>query len=109
MASIRTQNTWAGRSTFIYDGSVKIGTIIMYGQGYKYKINITEMQYEALVNHFKGRTVKAGTSRTNPPRGSVGEWLQENVTPTAISSYVCPILINERYAEKVGSTEIRFY
>jgi hypothetical protein len=109
MPSLRRLNTWAGRSTFIYDGSVKVGTIIKYGQGYKYKINITETQYKALINHFKGQTVQAETSRTNPPRGSVGKWLQENVTKTAISSYVCPILIAEGYAKRVSSTEIRFY
>ena len=102
-------NTWAGRSTFRYDGSIKDGTTITYGQGYKFKVNVTQEQYNALINHFYGHTVKAGTSRTNPPKNSVGEWLQENVNKVAISSYVCPILIAEGYAERVRSTEIRFY
>ena len=90
-------------------GSVKLRTIIEYGQGYKYNINITETQYKYLINHFKGQTAQVGTSRTNPPRFSVGEWLQVNITKTAISSYVCAILIAEGYAERVSSTEITFY
>jgi hypothetical protein len=108
MHSWRTLNTWGGRSTFQYNGSVSSGTKIKYGQNYKYQINITKEQYNALLNHFRGETVPAGTSKTDPPRGSVGEWLQANVTRTAISSYVCPILIAERFAERVRNTEIRF-
>jgi hypothetical protein len=102
--SLRIIGTWAGRSTFKYNGSVKDGTTIRYGQGYSFKINITKSQYNDLINYFQGQTVQAGTSRTNPPRGSVGEWLQRNVTQTAISSYVCSILIAEGYGEKVGNT-----
>ena len=102
-------NSWAGRSTFRYNGSVTDGKTIKYGQGNKYMVHVTQDQYSTLIYQLQGKTVKAGTSRTNPLIGSVGEWLQENVTQTAISSYICFILINERYAEKVGSTEIRFY
>jgi hypothetical protein len=109
MVSLKILNTWAGRSTFTYDGSVELGTIIKYGQGFKYKITITEAQYNDLINHFRGQTAQAGTSLTNPPRFSVGQWLQANITKSAISSYVCAILIAERYAKKVSSTEIRFY
>jgi hypothetical protein len=105
---IKTLNTWGGKSGFEYIGSVKDGTTIKYGAKYKYKINVTMEQYAALINHFIGQTVQAGTSRTDPPRGSVGDWLQEHVTPTAISSYVCAILIEEGYAERVGK-EIKFY
>ena len=101
--------TWAGRSTFKYSHSVKDKITIEYGHEYKFKIHVTQDQYNALINHFHGRTVQVGTSRTNPPKGIIGEWLQENVTKTAISSYVCPIFIDEGYAERAGSTEIRFF
>ena len=107
MNSQKTLNTWAGRSKFKYSGSVRDGTTIIYGEGHI--IKISSEQYRTLINQFQGLTVQAGTSRTDPPRGSVGKWLQENVTRTAIASYVCPILINERYAERSGNTEIRFY
>ena len=98
--------TWGGRSSFSYSGSVKKGTIIIYGSGYRTYVSAT--QYAKLLKHFQGCTVSIGTSRTTPPRDSVGEWLQLNVTRTAIASYVGPILIREGYAEKVGSSEISF-
>lgn len=68
---------------------------------------VTAEQYTRLLHHFRGRTVSIGTSRDNPPIGSVGRWLQGNVTRTAIASYVGPILVAEGYAEKIGS-DIRF-
>jgi hypothetical protein len=105
----KTIGTWAGKSSFKYSGSVQEGTKISYGEMGKYTININREQFTALINHFKGQTVEAGTSRTNPPKGSVGNWLQENITKTATASYICPILINENYAVKVGNTAIRFF
>lgn len=98
--------TWAGKSSFSYTGSVKSGTIITYGSGFS--LSVSADQYTKLLNYFEGRTINIGTSRTNPPRGSVGEWLQANVTKTAIASYVGPILISEGYAEKAGGPYIRF-
>lgn len=65
-------------------------------------------QYSALLNHFQGMTVGAGTPRTNPLGNSVGEWLQANVTKTAIASYLCSILIEEDFADRVGKSRIAF-
>jgi hypothetical protein len=42
--------------------------------------------------------VKIGTSRDAQPDGSVGDWLKANVSKTALTSYVGPILIEEGYA-----------
>jgi len=98
---MRTLKTWAGRSEFSYEGSVAQGTTIIYGK--RNRLNITASQYNALLNHFQSRTVDIGTSRDNPPRGSVGEWLQANVTKTATASYVGAVLIHEGYAVKLGS------
>lgn len=106
MIAVAVLRTWAGKSTFSYTGSVKNGTKITYGNYHTTKVN--GKQYNDLLDHFQGKTVPAGTSRTDPPKGSVGEWLQANVTKVAISSYVCPILITEGYAEKVGS-QTRFF
>lgn len=103
---MRILKTWAERSNFSYAGSVKQGTQITYGRGYSLSLSTT--QYAELLDHFLGDTVDIGTSRTNPPRGSVGEWLQSNVTKTAIASYVGPILIAEGYAKKVGGSKIMF-
>ena len=97
--------TWAGRSEFKYTGSVERGTEIIYGQGNR--ITVSAETYGLLRQNFLNQTVQIGTSRDNPPRGSLGSWLQQNVTLTAIASYVGPILIEEGFANKVSDHEIR--
>jgi len=52
--------------------------------------------------------VPIGTSRNDPPAGSVGERLQEHVTKTAIASYVGAILVDEGFPERLGS-DIHFF
>ncbi len=108
MPPLKTLSTWAERSTFRYSGSIQDGITINYGRGFKYKINIRKEYLKSLLLYFQNQITEVGTSRTNPPINSVGRWLMENVSPTAISSYVCPILIEEGYAEQVGRSEIRF-
>lgn len=95
---MKTLPTWAGRSEFKYDGSIESGTTIYYGSGFS--IRISASQYSAILQNFKGKTVNIGTSRDRAPLGSVGDWLQKNVTPTATASYVGAILIEEGYAIK---------
>jgi len=90
--------TWDNRSEFEYEGSVAEGTQIFYGTGQE--SYISKAQYQALLQHFAGRTVKCGTSRTNPPEDSVGAWLQKYVQNRTLASYVCAILITEKYAAK---------
>lgn len=99
------QNTWGGKSTFTYVGSVQTGTDIAYGQGQA--VHVSGAQYKALRDHFLGRVVPVGLSRTLASNNSLGAWLQENITRTAIASYVAPILVIEGYAERVGRSEIR--
>ena len=98
-------STWAEKRSFEYTGSVQTGSTITYGKGYR--IQVSGEDYSRLIAFFSGSTVEIGTSRTNPPAGSLGKWLQANVTKTAIASYVGPILINESYAEKVGKATIK--
>ena len=100
-------STWAGKSKFSYEGSVNEGTKITFGSGHS--VFVSKEQYVNLLNAFQGRTVNIGTSRDSAPKGSIGEWLQANVTKTAIASYVGPILINEGYAEKVEGPNIKVY
>src|SRR5271157_337702 len=92
---MKTLPTWGGKSAFKYSGSVTTGTEIQYGEGFRSKASVSEKQYSALRINFSKREVSIGTSR-NPPTGSVGEWLMQNVTHTAIASYVGPILISEK-------------
>jgi hypothetical protein len=100
--------TWASRSSFSYEGSIQTGTIIYFGTDGQYSMLITKQHYHDLLDHFIGSTVKAGTSRTDPQTGSLGEWLMAHVTRTAIASYVGAILMYEGYAEKVNGSSIRF-
>ena len=90
--------TWAGKSEFEYEGSIATGTKIYYGSGFSTSVSAT--QYSALLQHFKGQSPNIGTSRDKAPIGSVGAWLQKNVTPVAIASYVGAIFIHEGYATK---------
>jgi hypothetical protein len=100
--------TWSGRGEdFSYTGSVAQGTEIVFGKN-KNKARVSAEQYRDLIQHFKGKTVEIGTSHDNPPRGSVGKWLQENVSKTQLSSYVGPIMISEGYASMIGGSQIRF-
>ena len=103
---MKTLPTWSRRSRFSYAGSVRAGTTISYGSGHI--IFVTPGQYSSLLDHFRGMTVDVWASRTGPPARNVSEWLQANVTKTAIASYVCPILIDEGFAEKVGRSQIAF-
>ena len=79
---------------------MKEGTIIFYGSGYSKFL--TAAIYEKMLRHFIGRIVDCGTSRTNPQKGSLGEWLTENVSKTALASYVGAILVREGYSVKRG-------
>lgn len=104
-----TMPTWSGHSQFDYEGSVATGTHIQYGTKGKYPITISGSQYAQLLAHFDGQEVLVGTSRDNPPRGSLGEWLNKHVTQTASASYVAPILVKEGYAIRVrDSKKIKF-
>lgn len=93
---------------FRYKGSVKEGTTIFFGQN-RVEV-ITVNQYEKMLAAFTGKRVQIGTSFNNPGAGSLGAWLQSNVTKRAVASYVAPILIKEGYAYIPGDdkTDIVF-
>jgi hypothetical protein len=96
---MRALRTWSGRSQFRYAGSVARGVNIRYGS--KGRAAVTAQEFAALLVAFGGRCVDVGTSRTAPPRMSLGAWLQQRVTRTAIASYVAPILLAEGLAVRV--------
>ena len=93
-------DTWAGMSSFEYSCSVQSGTEIFYGADCSNRAVVTQSEYRDLLLHFSGLEVKIGTSRTDPPERSVGQWLRTHVTRTALVSYIGPILIHEGYAER---------
>jgi hypothetical protein len=84
------------------DGDVRIE----YGDDGK--ATVSAVDWRRLILHFRGHSVPLGTSRTNPPPGSVGEWLQRNVTRTAIASYIGPILVHEGHAKWVDNSTLEF-
>lgn len=98
-------STWGGRSSFEYTGSVATGTEIAYGKSRK--VTVTKQQYASLRKHFLKRVVPVGTSRTDMPEDSIGEWLRDNVKEAAIATYVAAILLSEGYAERVGKHDIK--
>ncbi len=68
-------------------------------------LNLKALDKFSNTNEYK-KIVNIGTSRNKAPLGSIGNWLQNNVTKTAIASYVGPILTEEGYARKVGKHKI---
>ena len=101
--------TWGDGSEFEYTGSVREGTTILYGRKPN-TVFVSPGEWSNLLNYFRDSETEMGTCRTTAPANSVGAWLQENVTKTAIASYVGPILIREGYAERVEhcSSRLRF-
>lgn len=104
---MKTIPTWGQRSVFSYTGSVKEGTTIIFNSNIK--VTVKAEDYCRLLEHFRGRTVNIGTSRTEPPAGSVGQWMEDNINKYGLGSFVGAILLEEGYAEKVGGPEIRFF
>ena len=98
--------TRARGAAFSYEHTADGGLRIRYGRGWETSVSGADVR--RLVNHFGGQEVALGTSRDNPPPGSVGAWLQEEVTPVAIASYLGPILVREGYAEWVDRSTLRF-
>lgn len=97
--------TWGGRATFEYEGCVQTGTEIFFGTDSQ--ATITAQQWQLLRKHFLGRVVEIGTSRDNPPTGSMGEWFYQNIHSQALMSYVGVILVRECYAVRESDTQIR--
>lgn len=100
-------DTWGGKSKFEYQGGVRQGTKIIYGKNNR--ITVTAVQYQRLIDNFAGKNVSVSSGRTNPVVGSLGDWLRQNVTKTAIAVYVAPILIQEGFAVRTSETTLMFY
>lgn len=99
--------TWGNRSEFDYTGSLDNGTEISYGNGNL--ISVSAQQYQAMLVHFRGQVISVSPERTNPAVGSLEQWLTENVTATAIASYVAPILVREGVAIRTQDNRLRFH
>jgi hypothetical protein len=109
MATPKILSTWGGgEELFTYSGSVKTGTSIGYGNGFKSRARITASQYQDILEQFAGKEVPIGTSISNPPANSVGEWVKANVNKSGLMSYIGAILVHEGFATKPKRGWIRF-
>jgi len=105
----RRMPTWAGKSEFECDGAVGEDITFYYGKNFSHTLKISACDVTKLLTAYAGMEASIGTSRTDPPAGSVGAWLKLNVIETAIASYLGPILIADGYATRgSGSDRIRF-
>lgn len=104
MGAGRSLDTWGKKGRFTYQGSVELGTRILFGHGQSFVVSAAA--YAELRSHFAGQRVAIGNSR-RPPRGSLGSWLQAHVGGENVVAYVGPILTHEGYGERLGS-DIQF-
>jgi hypothetical protein len=95
--------TWGGNSTFQFRPDAAQGFYIRFGSTPQ-TVHVSRHVIEQIQRDFGGRLVPVGTSRTDPPGGSLGEWLQANLTRTATASYVGALLVHLNLAEKHGSS-----
>src|SRR5258706_13575455 len=98
MATRKTLPTWSARKKFQYKGSVRKGTTIYCGTDFRYAYTMSADQYAGMLAKFSGQEVNVGTSRTDPPNGSLGKWLTDKYGQYGMTSYVGPILIHEGFA-----------
>ena len=101
-----TLKTKARCAEFSYDITARGDVVIRFGK--TGRVTISAADYARLLRWFRGRVAAAGTSRDCPPAGSLGQWLQENVTKAAIASYVASILVHEGHARWEDDHTLRF-
>lgn len=63
---------------------------------------------QQVAHHFAGQRVAIGASRTSPPEGSLGEYLQRHVSKLGLASYVAPLLVHLGLADLDGSRYLVF-
>ena len=94
-------------SAFSYTGSVKNGTIIIFGTKNS-KIEIKADVYSNLLEHFRDSTVMAGTSHNikndNNLKKSIGYWFYVDtngpkLSGPVVTSYICSILTHEGFCK----------
>jgi len=101
--------TWSGKKRFRYEFSRStLDVRIFCGEGFSRIYQVEGQAIRAALRQFCGKETPAGTNRTNPPTGSIGDWFLVNWKRGGIISYLGPILIEEGYA-KPGTDTDRIY
>ncbi len=100
MPKIWTLGHPSRRTEFEYSGDVDNGvTLDFSGNPY-----ISSEFFHAILNEFRGRTIKGGFSMTDPISGGLGEWVQNNsnrLNPVSLTprhaSFIAAILVHEDF------------
>lgn len=101
--------TRTGRATFKVTGSIASGADIWPGK-MRYPIKFPKSFMDALLAHFPEGEVAVGGSFDGPTRGSLGEFIQQNLkTKMNPAVYVAALLIEEGYADASRRGYIRFH
>lgn len=88
------------RTEFEYSGDVDNGVTLHFSGNSR----ISSEFFQAILNEFRGRTIKGGFSMTDPMSGGLGEWIQNNskhlnsvsLTPRH-GSFIAAILVHEGF------------
>lgn len=87
-----TLKTATGGAEFDCEGGVDSGIRLRYGKAAKQESFVRPMLIEALLNEFRGRGhVVVGTHFSDPPLGSIGDWLKNNFGQN-FACYLVPAL-----------------
>jgi hypothetical protein len=97
--------TWPGKKRLRYTGSILTGVTVQCGTGFAHAYSLNEFQLKEVLTRFSGREVKVGTHRTNPPDGSIGDWIRIQHKLGGFMSYLGPILIEEGFAQRGSQTD----
>ncbi len=76
-----------------------VGYRLIVGQSTS-KLFLQKAFIDEIVEEFAGMNLAIGASRTNPTEGSLGAMLMDKVSPTAMASYVAPLLVHLELAVK---------
>lgn len=100
--------TRTGRAKFRVSGSIASGAEIWPGQ-MQYPIKFPKHFMDAMLERFRDAEVPVGGKFDDPGRGSLGEFIQQNLqTKMDPAVYVAALLIDEGYAGPVRRGYIRF-
>jgi hypothetical protein len=75
------------------------------GNGFAHSYSLDPLQLKKTLAQFSGREVGIGTHRTNPPDGSIGDWIRVEYRLGGFMSYLGPILIEEGFARRGSATD----
>lgn len=107
-AGARWCATRTGRARFRVAGSITKGAEIWPGK-MPYPIKFPKQFMDALLGHFQGQEAPVGGKFDDPVRGSLGEFIQEQLKIKMNPAvYLAALLIDEGYAEPACRGYIRF-